>query len=615
MYRIFLCMLLISITLTRMSAQQLTVGVTNLSRVCPNLQAEVSVTSSIDIDTNCVGVKIWRGGGTTDSINIYASAWTIAANRRSFRFNYTFLDDGTMDSVEVVRKESNCPTYDSPKRPIDVRTIKNRVPVVTGDSTKLIVGYRRDLTYQASLTYPDGVTPVRNFTWTVPSGWFILSGQGTDRILVTTDENGEGCITATGVNNLCPAASNSASSACFFVKRYVPMPCPVVSNLGRDYLLCGDTTAVTFTARRPEVPPGTNVTYNWTLPTGWTVASSAGSAIDIKPNGRNGGTLIVTATALGKTSDPCILNVQFKIVDPNTYISGLRSFLCEGSAPFFLNLIASTQTTVTWNVTPSNTTIPSNGTGISAAISPYPGNQSHSKLVFTMTNVCGSETKESSLFWTGKPRLFNLNANGTPTTAGTPWSPGALGKFCPGWGSVYFLADVQGSTTNCTQWTQLSNYNPIFTNCREMDIVKPIYFSDPCVAVKASATNVCGTTDVFMSACPADPWECRTSNWWDNWGRIVVTPNPAHDIATVSFESDDNMGDKDIQPLNEAEMSNFKTPILEILDLSGKVVYQKELSEEGAKLDINVAYLPNGMYLIKLQTPKKVLTQKLVISH
>lgn len=82
-------------------------------------------------------------------------------------------------------------------------------------------------------------------------------------------------------------------------------------------------------------------------------------------------------------------------------------------------------------------------------------------------------------------------------------------------------------------------------------------------------------------------------------GRFDLFPNPATDIFKLEFYSE----------LEE-------TATLELLDVTGRVVYSKSLgSAEGLRsTSVNVSHLPQGMYICTLQTPTGVKTKKLQVN-
>jgi hypothetical protein len=76
-----------------------------------------------------------------------------------------------------------------------------------------------------------------------------------------------------------------------------------------------------------------------------------------------------------------------------------------------------------------------------------------------------------------------------------------------------------------------------------------------------------------------------------------ITPNPTKDKATIQIES-----------LKDEEV------LLTLSDISGKVVLtQKQTTTEGiSSIDVNMATLSNGLYILSLKNSEQVLVHKLI---
>lgn len=135
------------------------------------------------------------------------------------------------------------------------------------------------------------ITPVVNATeymWTVPNGWTITSGGTTNSITVTTGATGQnGSITVRAMN---PCGLSSQRILAVNVGPGIPAtpgaitgnstPCPNIPNLVYS------------------IAPVTNATtYNWNVPTGWTITSGNGTTSITVTSGATGDNedIIVTA--------------------------------------------------------------------------------------------------------------------------------------------------------------------------------------------------------------------------------------------------------------------------------------------------------------------------------
>jgi hypothetical protein len=84
------------------------------------------------------------------------------------------------------------------------------------------------------------VTNATSYTWTVPTGWTITSGQGTNAITVTTGSSGQnGNITVTA-SNACSTTSASTLA--------VTVTAPSTPAAGPDQYICTGVTTATMNA-------------------------------------------------------------------------------------------------------------------------------------------------------------------------------------------------------------------------------------------------------------------------------------------------------------------------------------------------------------------------------
>jgi hypothetical protein len=59
----------------------------------------------------------------------------------------------------------------------------------------------------------------------------------------------------------------------------------------------------------------------------------------------------------------------------------------------------------------------------------------------------------------------------------------------------------------------------------------------------------------------------------------------------------------------------LQNAMVQLMDLTGKVIYNRALTDDKQTISIDAGYLPHGMYIIRLQTDKKMQTGKVIIRH
>ena len=76
---------------------------------------------------------------------------------------------------------------------------------------------------------------------------------------------------------------------------------------------------------------------------------------------------------------------------------------------------------------------------------------------------------------------------------------------------------------------------------------------------------------------------------------FMLYPNPANDVLFI--ETGEIIG-------------GF---IVNIIDLTGRTVFTKELSSSTVKLELNVSTLNKGMYLVNLQTESATISKRIIL--
>jgi hypothetical protein len=229
-------------------------------------------------------------------------------------------------------------------------SIASTVPVTVGNSSPATPGAISGLSIQCpqttSQTYSiNAVASATTYTWTVPTGWTITAGQGTDNITITSGITGENGDITVMAENSCGTSSASALSVT--VGNAAPSTPGIISG---NASLCEGSTSQTY-----SVTAVTNATtYSWTVPTGWTITSGSGTnSILVTPGtaGQNG-LISVTAGNDCGTSQASTLQVA---VNPLPAVNaGNDTTVCEADLPLTITATGNA-TSYSWN-TGANTT-------------------------------------------------------------------------------------------------------------------------------------------------------------------------------------------------------------------------------------------------------------------
>lgn len=148
--------------------------------------------------------------------------------------------------------------------------------------TSSISGPANVTTGSTGVTYSVTDHPGSTYTWTVPAGATIVSGQGTNSIVVDFGNTG-GTVSVTESN---PFGTGTPSSM-----NVVVGDAPVTSSISGNTNVTPGQTGVTYSVTNN---PGS--TYTWTVPDGATIVSGQGTSSIVVDFGGSGGAVSVVET-------------------------------------------------------------------------------------------------------------------------------------------------------------------------------------------------------------------------------------------------------------------------------------------------------------------------------
>lgn len=221
--------------------------ITGISPVCPGTTGHVySISAVPDAETYTWTVP---------------SGWTIAGGQGTLSIT---VDAGiTAISGNITVTATNSCGTSAPA--VYSVTVSPGVPATPGP----ITGPVEVCINQTGIIYSISAVPnATSYTWTVPSGWNITSGNGTTSITVSTTGaavNGE--ITVVAVNSCGTSAPSS-----YDVKVSTAIPATPAQPTGPQSI-CPVAEGMIYSV---PVVQGTT-TYNWTFPAGWTITAGAGT--------------------------------------------------------------------------------------------------------------------------------------------------------------------------------------------------------------------------------------------------------------------------------------------------------------------------------------------------
>ncbi|MBP6825005.1 MAG: T9SS type A sorting domain-containing protein [Saprospiraceae bacterium] len=486
-----------------------------------------------------------------------------------------------------------------------IKSIAGLKPTITTNPADYKIGIPLTVQCTASLNYKFRGTqdpnpmPVEIFTWTLPPGWQISSPfPDLPNITVLTTATTGGTITATGAG--VPGCITISDQGVKTADRIVPGPCPMAST--KEYLVCGSETPVTVIANETVlgyldgISP---ISYNWSYPASWNVNGDDHlPSVIFKPDGSTSGVINVTATAtaFNKTSEACpqVLTIPYEPINRMTEVVATDEPLCT-DGNFSLNITPPAGSTVTWEVLPvAPTTVvpvtPASGTGSSADFALIPNSAGNCKIVFTVTNACGTSTREKT-FFAGKPVLIRPTVDGRGPDA-AQWDYVSVWYVCPGTHTLQI--QPFGGESNCVVWTLPPN-PPYYTyvNCNYVDVdMSTINIYTPCVSFTATIENDCGTSFQVFRLCPKT-WGCEHY-------LLDINPNPASDQVQVTLVDTNNPSSTIPQMQG-----------LQIYDGLGNL--KKQIFGAGHTFTVQLDGLPTGTYFLKTIVQGQLIVKYLYV--
>lgn len=232
----------------------------------------------------------------------------------------------------------------------------------------------------------DPVTNATSYNWTVPSGWSITAGQGTTSITVTTGLPGQnGNISVMAINS---CGTSAASSLAVTVNPGAPATPGPISGLTNH---CFQQTGQVY-----SVNPVTNATtYNWIVPSGWTITAGIGTpSITVTTGlpGENGNITVSAGNICGNSALSSLAVSVSTVPSPTSPITPSPASVCQTSTHTF-SVLSVPGVTYTWAFPADWTIVSGQGTNqIQVTVGTIPGS-----ITVTPSNTCGNGSTTSHI--------------------------------------------------------------------------------------------------------------------------------------------------------------------------------------------------------------------------
>ena len=273
-----------------------------------------------------------------------------------------------------------------------------------------------------SMTYSVTNVPGNTYTWTVPKGWNITDGQGTNSITVTIGSVG-GIVKVTP--SICGTVGVSLSEEVVFSTAL-----PAVSSItASTSIVCAGQTGLVYSVT--NVP---GVTYNWSVTgTGWTITSGNGTNSVIAKAGTATGTISVTPSNCNGTGTSNTRTVTLNQI-PTNNVSITIPYTCHGQTASISVTEIEGATDYTWTVPNDWEIISGQGT-------------SHIEAIVRTSNLLTNISVVPTVCGIAQSAISRNTYVSSPTR--TLSSSATSNSICPGQSLSYW---VTGAVDSCV-WT------------------------------------------------------------------------------------------------------------------------------------------------------------------
>lgn len=324
----------------------------------------------------------------------------------------------------------------------------------------------------SSQTYSVPAMTGVTFSWTVPTGWTINSGQGTNSITVTTGTTG---------GNIQASASNSCGTS------FYPMLATTIAVMPvQPSVITGSATPCSATSQTYSVTNTSGITYTWSVPSDWLITAGQGTNSMTATIGSAAGNITVVPSNNCGNGPSRLLAVTTMAVPAQPSVITGSSSPCQGSTQQY-SVTNTSSVTYTWSVPTGWIITAGQGTNqVTVTIGTLSGN-----IEVVPSNACGS----------GLSRTLSVASTNTPAQ---PSAISGAANPCAGSTQTYTVTNTTGVTYTWalpTGWSILSGQgtNTVSVNAGTSG-----------GTIQVTPSNSCGngsaqTLTVSITSIPAQP--------------------------------------------------------------------------------------------------------------
>ncbi|MBK7387673.1 MAG: hypothetical protein IPI23_00990 [Bacteroidetes bacterium] len=186
-------------------------------------------------------------------------------------------------------------------------------------------------------SYSASCSNATSYNWSVPIGWTITSGQGTSSINVTVGANsGQVCVTP---SNSC----GNGTQTCVSVTVSITPSC--------SGGMSGLVSVCEFSSQNYSVSCVDANSYNWTIPSGWTINSGQGtSSLNVSTGSNSGQVCVTPSNNCGNGAQICLSVISETTPSQPSTIVG-DTIVCQFDTVTYLVNAVPGATSYNWGIT------------------------------------------------------------------------------------------------------------------------------------------------------------------------------------------------------------------------------------------------------------------------
>jgi|GEM_PF-3484794 len=394
------------------------------------------------------------------------------------------------------------------------------------------------------------------YTWQVPNGWTIISGQGTNQITISPNSTA-GTIIVTPSNLFGTGPSQTL------------LVTPVGNAPTQPENIFGNNTPCIGSTQNYSVTNQPNVTFDWNLPAGWTLVSGNGTNAIVVTVGTASGEISVTPSNACDVGLAQTFQVTPKTIPAQPVAINGDDQVCLNSIKTYTvpNVVGETYF---WTVPEQWIILAGNNTNtIAVTVGASSGN-----ITVTPSNECGE----------GQAQTLAVTSNTLPAQPSE-----IIGETNPLSGSTQVYSVVNTSGVNYL-WTFPSDW--VLTSGQNTNAVT-FTIGDNSGIVTCTPQNMCGNGPSQSLNVTV-----QQNSISDISSNFKIYPNPAKSFVNIEFD-----------------YANQSTEI-KVMNIDGKTIYKTNYNcLNGYYTEtLDLSEYENGIYLIQISNDTQIFSKKLIIN-